>query len=691
MYKTTPSRLRSYTCKCAAIGLTTGIGLFFGASSALAELKLPAIFGSHMVLQQDGTIPVWGWSDPGETVTVSFAEKSAKVKASEDGTWRVELPAIPANSEAQVMTISDSSGDQVTFEDVLVGEVWICSGQSNMEWSLNRAANAEEEIANANYPEIRLFDVKNQIAYAPQEDLEGKWVVCTPGTAKNFSAVGYFFGRHLYNELQQPVGLISTNWGGTIAEAWTSAEALEANLPEFSQKIADIPNLPAKNAEAVQTYQQDLSAYRASLTELYSLEADLASAQAWAQPDLDDSEWTTMPVPQNWEKSGLPGYGNLDGIVWYRKTVDIPESWVGRDLALRPGPIDEVDVTWFNGKEVGASGNISEKNVDFWDKPRNYTVPGELVQAGPNVIAIRVIDAAGQGGLWGQDASQMTLSPVEGTDAESIALAGEWKAKPEFALLPKPKNPNSPNYPTVLYNQMIAPLIPYGIRGAIWYQGESNAGRPEQYQTLLPTMIEDWRERWDRGDFPFLVVQLANFRAREEKPAESNWAELREAQSMTAANDPQVGLAVIIDIGEANNIHPKNKQDVGKRLGLQAEEIAYGHNIVANGPTFASLEIEDNEAVLTFENAEGGIVAQGDTENAFAICGPDGKFVWADSVTVDGNTIRVSTETIDEPEAVRYGWANNPVAPFYNEAGLPMAPFRTDGPTEAVARDAAAE
>ncbi|MGE9289406.1 MAG: sialate O-acetylesterase, partial [Puniceicoccales bacterium] len=347
-------------------------------------------------------------------------------------------------------------------------------------------------------------------------------------------------------------------------------------------------------------------------------------------------------------------------------------------------PIDEVDVTWFNGQQVGTTGNIKKKDTHSWDKPRNYTVPGELVKAGPNVIAIRVIDSTGQGGLWGEPANTMTLAPVDASGNEAISLAGDWKIKPEYVLPKRPRNPQSPNYPTVLYNQMIEPLIPFGIQGAIWYQGESNASRPEQYQTLLPTMINDWRERWDRGDFTFLVVQLANFRARNDQPAESDWAELREAQSMTAANDPMVGLAVAIDIGDAKDIHPKNKQDVGKRLGLQAEKITYGQEVVADGPTFASMEVEGNEAILTFDNAAGGIVQAEDAEQVFAICGADGNYVWADSFTVDGNTIRVSSANVEVPVAVRYAWANNPVAPFYNQEGLPMIPFRTDGPTSPV-------
>ena len=326
---------------------------------------------------------------------VTFGGESAETVADETGKWKLSLPKMNMSREGQIMTVRSSSGDALTYENVLVGEVWICSGQSNMEWSVSASKNPLEEAA------------------------------------------------------------------------------------------------------------------------------------AWAKPELDDSDWGRMHVPQNWEKAG---YAGLDGIVWLRKTIEVPASWAGRDLALRPGPIDEVDVTWFNGEKVGETGNLEKDIVEFWNQPRDYRVPGELVKAGKNVIAIRVMDAQGQGGLWGGKPKTMLITPVDGDASESIALAGEWKIKAQYALPKKPRNPVSPNKPTVLYNQMIAPLIPYGIRGAIWYQGESNASRPEQYRTLLPTMIADWRQRWDRGDFPFLMVQLANFRAREDQPRSDNRARARAHQ-----------------------------------------------------------------------------------------------------------------------------------------------------------------
>ncbi|WPJ96475.1 sialate O-acetylesterase [Coraliomargarita algicola] len=652
--------------------------LLWSSQTALAELKLPAIFGSHMVLQQEGKIPVWGWEDPGETITVSFAGESVETTADESGQWKLALPQMATSHQGQSMTIHSSSGDRITYEDVLVGEVWICSGQSNMEWSVANSNNSAAEAASAHYPEIRYFDVKNELAYEPQEDLTGHWVVCSPDTVKRFSAVGYYFGRHLHSELDRPVGLISTNWGGTIAEAWTSKEALIENLPEFTSAIDALSELKLREKPLEAKFQQAWDTYKKSFPEMYALEADLAAAKSWTTPELDDSQWATLNVPQNWEQAG---HKDLDGIVWLRKTIELPASWAGRDLALHTGPIDEVDVTWFNSEVVGQTGNLKKNIVEYWNQPRSYQVPGKLVKAGKNVIAIRVMDAQGQGGLWGGEPESMYIAPVDAAAGEQITLASEWKLKPQYVLPKKPRNPLSPNKPTVLYNQMIQPLIPFGIRGAIWYQGESNSGRPEQYRTLLPTMIADWRQRWGRGDFPFLVVQLANYRARDAQPVESKWAELREAQAITAAQDPNTGLAVTIDIGEANDIHPRNKQDVGHRLGLVAERIAYQRNVIANGPTFQQMKVEDDTAILSFDHATGGLVSKNSKIGGFALKADDGDFVWAQA-EIHGSHIHLRAPGVNKPVAARYAWANNPEAPLYNQAGLPMVPFRTDAPED---------
>ncbi|WFB37232.1 sialate O-acetylesterase [Kiritimatiellota bacterium B12222] len=657
--------------------LLLGAGVALGVSPLHAELKLPAIFGDHMVLQQENTIPVWGWADPADEVTVTFEDQTIITTANAEGKWRVDLPAFPSNKEAASLKVSTTSGDEIIYTDVLVGDVWLCSGQSNMQWGVNQSNNAKTEIAAANYPEIRLFTVKHMIGYEKATDVVGKWLVCSPETVGNFSAVGYFFGRHLNQQLQQPIGLISANWGGTIAEAWTSAETLHAQFPEFSETIENLPTAASQREANTLRYKEEKKAYQAEEKKLIALEADLESSTPWALPSLDDSDWATMTVPNNWENDGFP---NLDGMVWLRKTITIPEAWAGRDLVLETGPIDEIDVTWFDGVIVGQAGSYKDKNVSAWNKPRNYKIPGSAVTAGQHVIAIRVIDANYQGGLWSKKPTPRYVAPVDAQMDEAISLEGEWKIKPEFELPAKPKRPNGPNVPTVLYKGMIAPIVPYGIKGVIWYQGESNTGRAQQYYSLLPALIGDWRKQWNQGDFPFLVVQLANFQMRAPKPSNSSWAELREAQAMTAANDPNVGLALTIDIGEAGDIHPRNKQDVGLRLGLQAERIAYDRDVIADGPTFSGMEIVGNEVILSFDHAEGGIRSVVENPGGFAIRGTEGDFVWADQLLIEGNTITLSAESVATPVAVRYGWANNPEASFYNQAGLPMAPFRTDVP-----------
>ena len=458
------------------------------------------IFASNMVLQRKIPVPVWGWTKPGEKVTVSVEGRSATAVADPDGKWMAKLSPLPVGGPYKMRI--EGTQQTVTLDNILVGDVWICSGQSNMEMGIGNVNDAPKEIADANYPQIRLFTVMKKVAYEPQislvkrdADLMGQWSVCSPETVKTggwngFSAVGYFFGRQLYQDVKVPIGLIHTSWGGTIAEAWTSAEALKT-MPDFKpavEKVAEIKATPA-------TGKQD----------------------------------------------------------------------------------------------------------------------------------------------------------------------------------------NNPNVVTVLYDGMIAPLIPYGIKGAIWYQGESNAGRAYQYRTLLPTMIKDWRTRWGEGDFPFFIVQLANFQKSSDEPKDDAWAELREAQSMTARNLPKTGIAVIIDIGDAADIHPKDKQTVGKRLALSAEAIAYGKKLEYSGPQYKSMSpANDGSAIrLAFDHLGGGLMAKGDKLTGFAIAGEDRKFVWADA-QIQGNSVIVSSTKVPHPMAVRYAWHINPVCNLYNKAGLPASPFRTD-------------
>ncbi len=492
------------------------------AAAKTAPVRLPHVLGDHMVVQQGMEIPVWGWTEPGAEVTVRMGEAEVKTTADADGRWKVALPARKAGGP---YTIVVRGANTIELKDVLVGEVWVCSGQSNMQFALRAARDAEKEIAAANYPNIRLFTVPRRPALEPQDDCDGAWAPCTPQTAANFSAVAYFFGRALHEHLKVPVGLIHTSWGGTPSEAWTS--------PETVAKVEAFRPIVERFERQIATYAQRLKQWEATKEQrLARWKAAVEKAKA-----------------------------------------------AGRRPPRRPGPPPD---------------------------PRLH-----------------------------------------------------------------------PHRPSVLFNGMIAPLLPLRIRGAIWYQGESNASRAYQYRTIFPAMIEDWRRHWKEGDFPFLFVQLANFRARKDQPGESDWAELREAQTM-ALRLPKTGMAVIIDIGEANNIHPKNKQDVGKRLALAALAIAYGEDITYSGPIYKSMKIEGGKIRLFFDHVDGGLVAKGGGPlKGFAIAGEDRKWVWADA-RIEGDTVVVSSPKVPQPVAVRYAWADNPDCNLYNKAGLPASPFRTD-------------
>lgn len=498
----------------------TTVAFLVWASISLADVTPHVLFADHMVLQQNASAPVWGTAADGEKVTVTLGDASATTNADSDGKWMVRLNTGSADGHAKTLTIKGKN--TIVLKDVLLGEVWIGSGQSNMQWPVERAANPAQEIPAANYPNIRLFTVPRVTAGQPQPSVDGKWQACTPEIVPSFSAVLYYFGRQLHRDLDVPMGLIHTSWGGTPAESWTRREVLEANpilkglVTRWDHQVANQP--------------QRLAKY-------------LKRCEKWIA-DADAAEAAGKPMPQP-----LP-------------------QWPKHDPRL------------------------------------------------------------------------------------------------------------SGHRPTGLYNAMIHPLIPFAIKGSIWYQGESNAGRAWQYRTLFPAMITCWREDWGQGDFPFFFVQLANFRARQAEPGDNDWAELREAQLKTL-DLPNTGMAVIIDIGEANDIHPKNKQDVGKRLALAARAKAYGERIVYSGPIYKSMKTDGNKVRLSFDHVGGGLVAKDDKLPGFSIAGADRKFVWAEA-RIEGDAVVVSSDAVAKPVAVRYAWAINPVCSLYNAEGLPASPFRTD-------------
>ncbi len=634
------------------------------AAAAAEHPFLHPLFCDHAVLQRGGPVPVWGWSAPGSSVTVTFAGQSRTAVVGPDGKWLVKLEAMRASAKPRSLSVTNSNThESAVVNDVLVGDVWLCSGQSNMEMGVG-ICNATNDIANANFPQIRLLTVPRLIAAEPVETLKCQWFPCSPDTIKNglwggFSAAGFFFGRELNRELNVPIGLIHSSWGGTVAEAWTSAEGL-APLGDFNDAVKNLRDGAS-------------SPHKVDYLEIYEKwcrQKDPGTQKGWAQGTGVDASWKSVQMPQPFQQAGLPGF---NGMVWFQREFDLPPDWTGKDLKLDLGPVDDFDTTWINGVKIG--------QMNRYDLIRSYTVSASAIKPGKNILTIRVMDTGGFGGLTGQP-EQMKIAPAGDRHAAPIPLAGVWQMRDSAPLAqlgspPAPPDENNPNVVTVLYNGMIAPLLPFAIKGAIWYQGESNAGRAAQYRRLLPAMIGDWRNRFGEGNFPFYIVSLANFQATNAEPRDNDWAELREAQALTAKNVPNCGLALAIDIGNANDIHPKNKQEVGRRLALNALAQAYGEKIEYSGPWYRSMKVDGDKIQLEFDHVDGGLVAKDGKLTGFAIAGEDHKFVWADAV-IDGKTIVVSSPAIAKPLAVRYAWDINPVCNLYNQAGLPAVPFRTD-------------
>ncbi len=629
------------------------------ASAQAARPFLSPMFTDNMVLQRGILAPVWGWTTPGQKVTVSMEGRTASTTADATGRWIARLGPFTAGGP---YTLSVAGPQNISLKNVLVGDVWICSGQSNMEMGIGQVNNAKEEIASAEYPQIRLFTVQKTIALEPRNTVIGQWDLCTPTTVSSggwggFSAVAYFFGRELHKELKVPIGLIHTSWGGTIAEAWTSSEALQA-MPDFKQAVAQVVMMRDASKGSFDM-DKAMAAWWAKN------DPGSAGEIGWAAVDFSTTGWKTMSLPVEWESAGLPDF---DGIVWFRREVEVPADAAGQEAVLNLGPIDDRDTTWVNGVKVGETG--------VYTTLRSYKIPAGALKAGRNIIAVRVLDTGGAGGLNGAP-NQLHLDVA----GRTLPLTGEWLYKASVPLsrtTPAPMNPdNNPNISTVLYNGMIAPVIPYGIKGAIWYQGESNAGRAYQYRALLPIMIRDWRSRFGVGDFPFFIVQLANFMQTDSEPKSDAWPELREAQMMAAHSVGNSGIATAIDIGDAADIHPKNKQEVGRRLALNALAIAYGKKLEYSGPAYKGMKREGNRIRIAFDHHAGGLTVKVGKLSGFAIAGRDHKFVWADAL-VEGNSVVVWSPLVTDPAAVRYAWANNPVANLYNGAGLPALPFRTD-------------
>jgi sialate O-acetylesterase len=638
--------------------LICSLFLMVFSNCMMGEVSLSPIFSSRMVIQRDQPIKIWGWAEKGETVQVTLAGHSVETVV-EDSFWMVELPPMKAGGPHQVEVNAEN---KIILEDVLIGDVWLCSGQSNMVWTVANSKDAGQEIGAANYPGIRLLEIPNKVSLHETLRVDSTaWSVCSPETVKDFSAVAYYFGRDIHTSTEIPIGLISSNWGGTIVETWMSPGAI-GDFEMYKEKMA------ALELVDLEEIREEKRAKKDSILALVSPVKGLVNGEAfWANPELDETGWRIINVPGLWEHQGLQG---LDGVVWFRKEIHLDEAIIDYDSAkIVLGMIDDYDQTWVNGQLVGETNK--------YNITREYKLPKGLLREGKNNITVRVEDVRFGGGMYGEP-EEFFLA----MNGDTLFLAGDWKYRISPENVQVSLELIGPNdYPTLLYNGMIFPLLNVGIRGVIWYQGEANTGNPGMYGKLFPAMIKDWRKKMDNDSLAFLFVQLANYMQPDLNPGESQWAELREAQTK-ALDLPLTGMAVAIDIGKADNIHPKNKQDVGHRLALAARKIVYNENIIASGPVIEEYYITGDTIVIKFDKVGEGLVKEGvdDPLGGFQIAGKNNTFVWADAKIAGKNKVKVYSDKIMDPVAVRYAWADNPTnANLYNSAGLPAIPFRTNG------------
>lgn len=645
----------SFGSKLLFIGF---IALFFLCISypLRSQVRLPKLISDGMVLQREADIKIWGWAGNHENVSVEFIDSVYSTVADESGQWEVNLPKLKTGGP---FTMTIKASNTLSIKNIMLGDVWVCSGQSNMELPMRRVKPLyETEIANADNPMIRYFAVPQNYDFnEEQKDLAyGNWQVATPTSVLNFSAVAYFFAVELYNRNKVPIGLISSNLGGSPAEAWMSEEALQ----EFPVHAKEMERFKDK---AVIDSIEKADKIRAEnwYKELWKLDS---GRNLWFDLNLSNTDWSTIQLPGYWQGTDLEG---VNGVVWFRKEINIPASIAGKPARLELGRIVDTDSVFLNGIFIGSTG--------YQYPPRRYEIPLNHLKEGVNTLTVKVICNIGNGGFVPDKPYKIVA------ENQTIDLKGEWKYKVGAKTTALEGQTFVRWKPGGLYNSMISPLLNYRITGVIWYQGESNAERPKEYGELFPAMINDWRKHWNQGDFPFIFVQLANFMEEKDEPSESNWALLREAQLKTLSQ-PNTGMAVITDIGEWNDIHPLNKKDVGKRLALAAQKVAYkDEKIVFSGPMYQSHEIKKGVIILSFSNVGGGLETKGSkTLQGFAIAGADKKFEWAEA-KIMGEKVVVKSKNIAKPIYVRYAWADNPSkANLYNKEGLPASAFRTDGP-----------
>jgi sialate O-acetylesterase len=662
--------------------LLIGFASFNAQNIQKKIIEIPSIISNNMVLQQRSNVSLWGKAKPQEKILVHGSwGASSQAIVQNDSLWQIKLKTPKAGGPYEVsILIGDST---IVYKNVLIGEVWLCSGQSNMEMPLqgwpprDTISYSTQEIKNAMNPNIRFFTVTRAYSESPNFNCIGNWSESNPETAANFSAIAFFFGKKLHNDLKIPIGLINSSWGGTRVEAWASKKYLQS-FDEYREAINKLDSCApqiAKLNEWIKSHPVIDVTNKDILTRYKDLNFldDECSLQ-----EFDDSKWMNMSLPIYWERTEV---GSFDGTVWFRKKINIDKTWLNEDLIIELGAVDDMDLTFVNGKKVGG---IEE--VGFWQANRIYTIPAELVKDSILTIAVRVIDNQGGGGIWGN--FPMILHP-KGSD-EKISISGDWKYLPvaeylagkfyifgykneEYFNRPKLPMDVSENTPTALYNGMIAPLIPYAIKGSIWYQGESNVGEADLYKTVFPIMIKNWRDDWKQGNFPFYFVQIAPWEYGEKSYSQN----LREAQFLSLST-PKTGMAVTLDVGSPKSIHPSNKKDVGERLALWALAKDYNKHVAYSGPLYKSMKVKNDKIILTFDQVGAGLTIDSKNgENNFLIAGTDSIFKKAD-VKIVGKNLVVSSLEVPSPIAARYGWRNYIDASLFNKAGLPASSFRTD-------------
>jgi sialate O-acetylesterase len=604
-----------------------------------------------MVLQRETSTKIWGWASPNEKIQLDFGQKKYNAIASNEGKWTIVLPSQKAGGPYE-MTLSASN--TIVLKNILFGDVWICGGQSNMELPMERVKDKYRDIiAKANNSNIRQFMVPDKFDFEkPNEDLDsGDWIAVSPENILKFSAVAYFFADEIYTKYKVPIGLINSALGGSPAEAWISEDAIK-KFPDYYNEAQKF-----KNKSLITEIESNDKTVNANWYSLLN-KKDEGLKNNWSNPQQDDADWSKMNIPGYWADNAL---GNVNGAVWFRKEFVVTKENRG-EAKLLMGRIVDADSVFVNGKFVGTTSYLYP--------PRRYIFDSSILKTGKNEIAIRVISNSGKGGFVLDKPYELILSN------ETIDLKGEWKYKLGTKMDALPSQTFVRWKPVGLYNAMIAPLTNYSIKGVIWYQGESNTKKPSEYFDLMETVVHDWRNQWNQGDFPFLYVQLANFLEVKSAPSESDWAELRQQQTnlLSVSN---TGMAVAIDLGEWNDIHPLNKYDVGKRLALQAQKIAYGDKkIVSSGPLFKSMKLNENKLKIKFTDTGSGLTTKENKEvKGFAIASEDNQFVWANA-SIQGDEITVWSDTVLKPFKVRYAWADNPEdANLYNKENLPASPF----------------